>query len=206
MALIKASYTVNRSKAYAGQLADTSLYNVDGACAADGSIPVGRLLAVSEVQAVDGHKVVKVATDSSLPLIGVSVMSHAYSASGEYEDGIAVNVLTHGRVWVPVVKAGLLDDDYSYGKQVLFNSDGVVARDGDIATGYKFTGQKLSSDDATYDLVQIQLLQSAGAPVVGPQGPKGDTGPQGPKGDKGDTGDTGPQGPKGDKGDPGAAA
>ena len=203
MALIKASYTVHRAKAYAGMIADTSLYNVDGACAADGVIKVGRLLAVSEVQAVEGHKVVKVATDGSLPLIGVSIMSHAYSANGEYEDGIAVNVLTHGRVWVPIVKASLVEDDYSYGKQVLFNSDGVVARDGSIATGYKFTGQKLPSDDATYDLVQIQLLQSAGAPVVGPQGPKGDTGPQGPKGDKGDPG---PQGPKGDKGDPGTPA
>lgn len=166
MSLIKASYTAHRSKAYAGQIADTSLYNVDGACVAGEKLSVGRLISVLAVQAIEGHKVVQVAKDNALPLLGISVMSHAYSPEGFYEEGIATNVITHGRVWVPIVKAGLVDADVAFDKVVSFNSDGVAAKGGAVKTGYKFTGERLPSDNPLYDLVKIQVLQSIAVPTA----------------------------------------
>lgn len=165
MSLIKASYTVHRAKSYAGMIADTSLYNIDGTCVADIDTPIARLLAVKDVQPIEGHKVVVVAKDASLPIIGVGIMSHAYSPAGVYEAGIAVNVMTHGRVWVPVVKAGFAVEDAAFDKLVSFNADGVVAKGGAVKTSYKFTGEYHKSDDPTYDLVKIQVLQSVSAPA-----------------------------------------
>lgn len=165
MSLIRASYTVHRGQAYAGQIADTSLYNIDGACVSQGKIPVGKLVCVEQVQSVEGHKVVSVAKDATKPLLGIATMSHAYSPTGEYEDAIAVNVMTHGRVWAIVKAAGFTDADGAFDKLVSFNADGIIEKGGAIKTGYKFTGEVLPTDNPAYKIAKIQVLQSIAAPA-----------------------------------------
>ncbi len=168
MALIRASYTVHRGQAYVGQIADTSLYNIDGACAADGSVPIGIPVAVQSVQPIEGHKVVKLAVDNSLPILGVAIMSHAYSPTGAYDDGVAVNVMTHGRVWVKASN-DLTEAQAAYDKVVSFDADGVVTDGGAVKTGYKFTGEILQGEHAPgeqpFKLVKIQVLQSVAIPA-----------------------------------------
>ncbi|WP_279025567.1 structural cement protein Gp24 [Gibbsiella quercinecans] len=161
MSLIKASYTVSRGQAYAGQIADTSLYNVDGACVVNSGVkvPVGSLVSVVSVQPVEGHKVVQVAADASKPLLGIAVMSHAYSPTGEYDSETAINVLTHGRVWA-LAESALTDAQAAYGAKVSFNKDGVVSAGGAINTDYTFTGEILSSENPDYKIVKLQLIQS----------------------------------------------
>lgn len=166
MSLIRASYTVTRGQAYAGQIADTSLYNIDGACVAQGEIPIGKLVCVEQVQPVEGHKVVSVAKDATKPLLGIAIMSHAYSPTGAYEDGIAVNVMTHGRVWALVKADSFTDADAAYDKAVSFNADGIIDKAGTIKTGYTFTGEVLPTTDAKYKIAKIQLIQSAKAPAA----------------------------------------
>lgn len=170
MALIRASYTVHRGQAYVGQIADTSLYNIDGACAADGVVPIGIPVAVQEVQPIEGHKVVKLATDNSLPILGVTIMSHSNSPAGQYEDGLAVNVMTHGRVWVKASN-DLTESQASFDKVVSFDANGVVTDGGAVKTGYKFTGEILQGQQEPggqpFKLVKIQVLQSAAVPSVG---------------------------------------
>jgi len=161
MALIKASYTVHRAKAYAGMIADTSLYNVDGTCAAEKDIKVGVAVALSPTGGVvDGHKVVvdTIAEDSAI--VGVTVMSHAYSPEGVYEEGSATNVLTHGRAWVLCEKA-LTEANRAFGKFVSFNTNGVAADTG-TETLYSYTGEWLQTDDTQFDIVKIQVVQNAG--------------------------------------------
>ena len=161
MALIKASYTVHRAKAYAGMIADTSLYNVDGTCAAEKDIKVGVAVALSTTGGVvDGHKVVvdTIAEDSAI--VGVTVMSHAYSPEGVYEEGSATNVLTHGRAWVLCEKA-LTEENRAFGKFVSFNTNG-VASDTGTETLYSYTGEWFKTDDEQFDIVKIQVVQNAG--------------------------------------------
>lgn len=166
MSLIRASYTVHRGQAYAGQIADTSLYNIDGACVASVKFAIGKLVCVEQVQSVEGHKVVSVAKDATKPILGVAVMSHAYSPTGEYEEGVAVNVMTHGRVWALVKADGFTDADAGFDKAVSFNAEGVIDKAGTIKTGYTFTGEVLPTTDAKYKIAKIQLIQSAKAPAA----------------------------------------
>lgn len=166
MSLIHASYTVHRGQAYAGQIADTSLYNIDGACVASATLPIGRLVCVDQVQAVEGHKVVSVAKDATKPILGVAIMSHVYSPTGAYDEGVAVNVMTHGRVWALVNNAsGFAEADAGFGKNVSFNTDGVIDKAGTIKTGYTFTGELLPTTDAKYKIAKIQVIQSVKAPA-----------------------------------------
>lgn len=165
MSLIKASYTVHRSKCYAGQVADTSLYNVDGTTVGDMELPIGRIVAVKAVQAIEGHKVITLARDNSLPLLGVVIESHSYAPEGVYEEGCATNVMTHGRVWVPMIKSSFNEADVAYDKPVSANNDGIVEHGGSVKTGYKFTGEWHPSDNADYNLVKIQVLQSVAVPA-----------------------------------------
>lgn len=170
MPLIKASYTVNRGQAYAGQIADTSVYNIDGTCAhnpnATAKLQIGRLVSVLSVQPIEGHKVVAQGAPASSKPLGIAVMSGVYSPGGEYEPGIAVNVMTHGRVWA-LAAAALTDAQAAFDNPVTFNADGVVVNGGAVATGWKFTGEVLASTDPAYKLVKIQVLQSATAPAAG---------------------------------------
>lgn len=160
MALIKASYTVHRAKAYAGMIADTSLYNVDGTCASEKDIKVGVAVALSPTGGVvDGHKVVVDTITEDSEIVGVTVMSHAYSPEGVYSEGSATNVLTHGRAWVLCEKA-LTEGNREFGKRVSFNANGVAADSG-IETLYSYTGEWLQTDDTQFDIVKIQVVQNA---------------------------------------------
>ncbi|UGV21797.1 hypothetical protein [Phage vB_EcoM-p111] len=160
MALIKASYTVHRAKAYAGQIADTSLYNVDGACAAAKSVKAGVVVALDPTgKVVDGHKVVTDTISAGAPnLVGVAIMSHAYSPEGVYDEGSAINVLTNGRAWVLCAK-DLPEVNKEFNKQVFLTTSGTVAATG-IGTAYTTTGEWLKTDDESFDIIKIQVTQA----------------------------------------------
>lgn len=166
MALIKASYTVHRSKAYAGMHADTSAYNIDGTCCAGvDKLPVGVFVALDPAGGVvDGHKVVTnvIDTAASNPnLVGATLMSHAYSPEGVYDEGSAVNVMTAGRIWVLCAKS-LSDAAKAFNVQVNINAKGEVVNSGAgaIGTVYTTTGEWLKTDDPNYDLIKVQLTQA----------------------------------------------
>lgn len=161
---IPASFTVARDQAYAGMIADTSLYNVDGTCAANPAvttpIKVGVAVSVLSVQPIEGHKVVDVAKADTVPY-GVTVMSHAYSPKGEYEPGCATNVLSHGRIWI-------VSDDATapvFGHYVkIVPGTGHAAAAGTLSTEWQYTGEFLKLKDGSY-IAKIQVLQSS-KPVV----------------------------------------
>lgn len=165
MSLIKASYSVRRGKAYAGQIADTSNYNIDGTCVCgNAKILIGKIVALEPSQkVVDGHKVVTDVIDTSAAnpnLVGAVIMSHAYSPTGEYEEGTAINVMTHGRAWV-LCKKDLQSDVGEFNKQVFIDASGVVVASGTgLGTVYTTTGEWLKTNHADYDIVKIQLTQA----------------------------------------------
>lgn len=174
MSLIKASYTVHRSKAYAGMLADTSLYNVDGTCCAGNfTLKVGVFVSVDEDEGVvNGHKVLSGVIEADKPIVGLVIMSHAYSPAGVYDEGSAVNVLTHGRAWA-LCQKDMVAADFAFGKQVFVGANGEIVKATAaeaIATPYTFTGEWLKSDDQYSDIVKVQLTQTqfvapAAAPI-----------------------------------------
>ena len=164
-----------RSVALAGMISDTSLYNIDGACVVGGSdaIPVGTFVGVTSAQTVDGHKVVglPVVTGSGVKPYGVVVKSHYETPDGTARANEAVNVMTHGRIWVRTTLAAAP----AFGDKVYVNASGVVAAKAATTTwetGYKFAGGFLSGyvsgsdpikQGQSYDgaLVEVQLIQSA---------------------------------------------
>lgn len=165
-----------RSVALAGMVSDTSLYNIDGACVVGGAapIPVGTFVGVTSAQPVDGHKVVglPVVTGSAVKPYGVVVKSHYETPDGTARVNEAVNVMTHGRIWVRTNLAAAPD----FGGKVFVNASGVVVAEAVGATwetGFTFAGgyikntgtdpQDLSVDGA---LVEVQLIQSADSTVA----------------------------------------
>lgn len=164
-----------RSVALAGMVSDTSLYNIDGACVVGGAaaIPVGTFVGVTSAQPVDGHKVVglPVVTGSAVKPYGVVVKSHYETPDGTARVNEAVNVMTHGRIWVRTTLAAAP----AFGDKVYVNASGVVADKAATTTwetGYKFAGGFLSGyapgsnpikQGESYDgaLVEVQLIQSA---------------------------------------------
>lgn len=170
MAQIPASYSRKRDIAVAGQIADTSLYNIDGTCVAKGDIKAGVLVAstgaVSNGAVSNGHKVVKPATAASDVIVGIAQFSQAYSPEGKYDDKSAVNVMTHGRIWA-IADATVTKADCAFGSFVTFTATGTVAKGsaGVIKTGYKHTGEYTKNADGTV-LVKIQVLQGAVAPAA----------------------------------------
>ena len=167
MALIQASYTVHRNKAYAGMIADTSLYNVDGTCCAGvDKLPVGIFVVLDKtLKVVDGHKVVTNVVDTAEAnpqIIGATIMSHAYSPEGTYDEGSAVNVATHGRVWMLCDKT-LTDADKALGASISINAKGEVVKAGTasaLVTVHTSTGEWLKTDDTKYDLIKVQITQA----------------------------------------------
>lgn len=165
-----------RSVALAGMVSDTSLYNIDGACVVGGAapIPVGTFVGVTSAQSVDGHKVVglPVVTGSAVKPYGVVVKSHYETPGGTARVNEAVNVMTHGRIWVRTT----LEAAPVFGSKVYVNASGVVvakAAGTTWETGFTFAGgyiknkgtdpQALSVDGA---LVEVQLTQSAESTVA----------------------------------------
>ena len=170
MAQIPASYSRKRDIAVAGQIADTSLYNIDGTCVAKGDIKAGVLVAstgaVSNGAVSNGHKVVKPATAASDVVVGIAQFSQAYSPEGKYDDESAVNVMTHGRIWA-IADATVTEADCAFGSFVTFTATGTVAKGGAgvIKTGYKHTGEYTKNADGTI-LVKVQVLEGAVAPAA----------------------------------------
>lgn len=165
-----------RSVALAGMVSDTSLYNIDGACVVGGEspIPVGTFVGVTSAQPVDGHKVVGLpaVTGSAVKPYGVVVKSHYETPDGTARVNEAVNVMTHGRIWVRTT----LTAAPAFGSKVYVNASGVVAAKAATTTwetGFTFAGgyiantgtdpQNKSADGA---LVEVQLIQSADSTVA----------------------------------------
>ena len=200
MAQIPASYSRKRDIAVPGQIADTSLYNIDGTCVAEGDIKAGVLVAstgavstghkvvkpataASDVKAgvlvastgavSNGHKVVKPATAASDVIVGIAQFSQAYSPEGKYDNESAVNVMTHGRIWA-IADATVTKADCAFGSFVTFTATGTVAKGsaGVIKTGYKHTGEYTKNADGTV-LVKVQVLQGAVAPAAAAGGGAG---------------------------------
>ncbi|CAA8012755.1 Hypothetical protein MEKHABCJ_00039 [Klebsiella phage vB_KpnS_2811] len=165
MAQIPASYSRKRDIAVPGQIADTSLYNIDGTCVAEGDIKTGVLVASTGVVS-NGHKVVKPATAASDVIVGIAQFSQAYAPEGKYDDESAVNVMTHGRIWA-IADATVTEADCAFGSFVTFTATGTVAKGdaGVIKTGYKHTGEYTKNADGTV-LVKVQVLQGAVAPAA----------------------------------------
>lgn len=162
---IPATYTRKRDICIPGQIADTSLYNIDGTCAAANDILTGVLVALSG-GVVNGHKVVDTAKTADAVLVGVTTHSHYYSPEFKYDQYSAVNVMTHGRVWCRA-DAGVTEADCAFKSLVTFGADGTVAKGdaGLIKTGYTHTGEWFKNKDGDI-LVKIQLTQDATAPAA----------------------------------------
>lgn len=160
-----------RSVALAGMVADTSLYNIDGACVVGGTDPinVGVAVSVTEDPAIDGHKVVS-AVNKEGSAYGVVVRSHYETPDGTAKAKEAVNVMTAGRIWMKAA-AAITAANRAVGKPVFVNAAGLVvneaaARAAAFTTGWTFAGgyiantgsdpQNLSVDGA---LVEVQVKQ-----------------------------------------------
>ena len=155
-----------RSVALAGMVSDTSLYNIDGACVVGGTapIPAGTVVKFTTAESVDGHKFVEATGLTAGNALGVVVRSHYQAPDGTARVNEAVNVMTHGRIWV----RSKLTSAPTFGQPVKVSTTGVVEDTGTIDTGWTFAGgyikntgtnpQDLSVDGA---LVEVQLTQSA---------------------------------------------
>lgn len=161
-----------RSVALAGMVADTSLYNIDGACVVGGAAPlnVGVAVSVTTAPAIDGHKVVtaaNVAADAATGAgaYGVVVRSHYETPDGTAKAQEAVNVMTAGRIWMRTT----LTAAPAFGAPVLINAAGVVATGG-VATGWTFAGGFIAAataagamptqgDSVDGPLVEVQVKQ-----------------------------------------------
>ena len=153
-----------RSVALAGMISDTSLYNIDGACVVGGSdaIPVGTVVKFTTAQPVDGHKIVEASGLVTGNALGVVVRSHYDTPDGTARVNEAVNVMTHGRIWV----RSSLTSAPTFGAPVLVSAAGLVEDTGAVETGWTFAGgyiantgtdpQNLSVDGA---LVEVQVKQ-----------------------------------------------
>ena len=153
-----------RSVALAGMISDTSLYNIDGACVVGGAapIPVGTVVKFSTAQPVDGHKIVEATGLTTGNALGVVVRSHYETPDGTARVNEAVNVMTHGRIWV----RSSLTSAPTFGAPVMVAATGVVEDSGAVETGWTFAGgyikntgtdpQDLSVDGA---LVEVQVKQ-----------------------------------------------
>lgn len=154
-----------RRQATAGMIADTSLYNIDGACAMSSGLvrQVGTAVGVSSV--VDGHKVLSAPSAESV--YGVLVKSHYESpkgtyggASGDIDDYQVANVMTHGRIWVQTS----LGAAPAFGSAITVNAAGIAsstdADSSNFALGTAAGGfQAADSASGEPALVEVQLLQ-----------------------------------------------
>ena len=153
-----------RSVALAGMISDTSLYNIDGACVVGGAtaIPVGTVVKFTTAQPVDGHKIVEATGLTTGNALGVVVRSHYETPDGTARVNEAVNVMTHGRIWV----RSRLTSAPTFGAPVLVSATGLVEDSGVVETGWTFAGgyiantgtdpQNPSVDGA---LVEVQVKQ-----------------------------------------------
>lgn len=157
MAQINASYQRDMAIALPGMVADTSKYNIDGACVVNkGDVFVGAAVHVVHAQAVDGHKLVKAMEASKVPY-GVAIRSHWQTVNSQnqmvYEEGGAINVMTSGRVWM----LSKSEEAPTFGTAVKLDVDGQEKSDGEIETTWTYAGGWTKYKDI--QLVEVQLHQ-----------------------------------------------
>ena len=134
-----------------GLLADTSTYNIDGACVAQGDIEFGA--AVQVVEIVDGVKVVKALGDGGTPY-GIAFRSQYEHLNGKILDGEPCNVVSHGRIWTLTS----IDEAPDLFSKLQFGSGGVVTGGGGSA-GWTFAGGFVKHEDGY--IIEVQVKQNA---------------------------------------------
>lgn len=139
-----------------GNLSDTSTYNIDGACVAQGDIEFGA--AVQVVGIVDGVKVVKLLSDGGTPY-GIAFRSQYEHLSGKILDGEVCNVVSHGRMWALTS----LDEAPDLFSKLQFGSGGVVTggvvTGGSGSAGWTFAGGFVKHEDGY--IIEVQVKQNA---------------------------------------------
>ena len=134
-----------------GNLSDTSNYNIDGACVAQGDIEFGA--AVQVIGIVDGVKVVTALTDGGTPY-GIAFRSQYEHLSGKILDGEVCNVVSHGRMWTLTS----LDEAPGLFSKLQFGSGGVVTG-GSGSVGWTFAGGFVKHEDGY--IIEVQVKQNA---------------------------------------------
>lgn len=152
---IPASFSAKRDIAYAGMPSDTSLYNIDGACASKGVITAGLAVRVDSIDP-KGHKVLAPITADTQPPYGIATRSHFCAPDGTYHDGDPVNVMSHGRVWVQSADTSAP----TFGSTVNFDATGKQKQTGAIKTLWTFAGGWFKTK-AGVQLIEVQVKQSA---------------------------------------------
>lgn len=155
---INAAYQKDMPVALPGMVADTSRYNIDGACVNNGEadIRVGAAVTVSAAQSVDGHKLIEAMSAGKVPY-GVVIRSHwqAVNKNGEmvYENADACNVMSSGRVWM-LSKSTAAP---TFGAAVKLDNDGIEKSDGAVTTTWTYAGGFYKFGEL--QLVEVQLHQ-----------------------------------------------
>ncbi|WWD11286.1 hypothetical protein CPL00144L_CDS0006 [Escehrichia phage NorthRox] len=134
-----------------GNLSDTSTYNIDGACVAQGDIEFGS--AVRVVGIVDGIRVVTALSDGETPY-GIAFRSQYEHLSGKILDGEVCNVVSHGRVWA---LTSLSEAPKSFSK-LRIGVGGVVTGVDDYV-GWTFAGGFVKHEDG--HIIEVQVKQNA---------------------------------------------
>ena len=154
-----------RSVALAGMVSDTSLYNIDGACVVGGTapIPAGTVVKFTTAQSVDGHKTVEATGLTAGNALGVVVRSHYETPDGTARVNEAVNVMTHGRIWVRTDISAATD--VVFGAPVKVSATGIVQKEGTVETDWTFAGGFIPStkpaggSQSADGLVEVQVKQ-----------------------------------------------
>ncbi|CAG9546538.1 hypothetical protein SIP_086 [Escherichia phage vB_Eco_Sip] len=134
-----------------GNLSDTSTYNIDGACVAQGDIEFGS--AVRVVGIVDGMRVVTALSDGETPY-GIAFRSQYEHLSGKILDGEVCNVVSQGRVWA---LTSLSEAPKSFSK-LRIGVGGVVTGVDDYV-GWTFAGGFVKHEDG--HIIEVQVKQNA---------------------------------------------
>lgn len=134
-----------------GSISDTSTYNIDGSCVAQGDIEFGA--AVKVVGIVDGVKVVSTLTDGATPY-GIAFRSQYEHLSGKILDGEVCNVVSHGRVWA-LTSIGDAPELFS---KLKFGAEGSVTGVDDYV-GWTFAGGFVKHEDG--HIIEVQVKQNA---------------------------------------------
>lgn len=134
-----------------GNLSDTSTYNIDGSCVAQGDIEFGAAVQVAGI--VDGVKVVKALADGGTPY-GIAFRSQYEHLSGKILDGEVCNVVSHGLIWTLTS----LDESPALFSKLQFGSGGVVTGSSG-SVGWKFAGGFVKHDDGY--IIEVQVKQNA---------------------------------------------
>nr|DAT48319.1 MAG TPA: Scaffolding protein SbcC like [Caudoviricetes sp.] len=134
-----------------GNLSDTSNYNIDGSCVAQGDIEFGS--AVKVIGIVGGVKVVSTLTDGETPY-GIAFRSQYEHLSGKILDGEVCNVVSHGRMWTLTS----LDEAPALFSKLQFGSGGVVTGSSG-SVGWTFAGGFVKHEDGY--IIEVQVKQNA---------------------------------------------